>query len=295
MALLASMTGFSRSRREHRWGSLTLELSSVNSRYLEVSIRASKDLFSLEPLIQSTLRSRLSRGKVQVRVDLNWAQGLRSSRLDQEALKGYYRAVMELQRELGGPEPSLDRLLSLPGVTEPAELQDLAREEVQPALLQALEEAIADLQEMRRREGAALERDILETLEGYDALMDRIAQAWQEASEQAFSDFQDRVRRTVERLGYQADPARLAQELVLQADKWDIAEELTRSRSHIGQFRDLLGQSGAVGRKLDFLLQEMNREINTMGSKAASTVVRWLVVEGKTLLERIREQVQNVE
>ncbi len=293
--MLASMTGFSRVASEQPWGTLTLELSSINSRYLEISVRASKDLLSLEPLIQSTIRSNFARGKVQVRADLNWAQGVRGGRLNTEILKDYYAALLELPKSLGGPAPAWDQLLSLPGVTEPAELQELTRQEVQPTLVQCLEDAVRELQEMRLREGSVLEADIVQSLEGYSLLIGRIKDAWKDVSEKAFSDFQYRVSRTVERLGYEVDPARMAQELVIQADKWDISEELTRSESHIGQFGDLLRKGGTAGRKLDFLIQEMNREINTMGSKAASTEVRWLVVEGKTLLERIREQVQNVE
>lgn len=293
--MLYSMTGFSRARGEYPWGTLTVELSSVNSRYLEVVIRASKDLFSLEPLIQTTLRNRLARGKVQVRADLSWSPVLMKDRLNEEVLRDYYHEIQSLQGELGGPVPSVTSLLSLPGVTESSSLTDATMEKVQPALLELLDQAGQDLIAMRGVEGTALYQDILQNLENYNHLLTSISEQWNGISQKSFEDYRERISKTVERLGYDVDPARLAQELVIQADKWDISEELTRSQSHSSQFASLLEKGGSVGRKLDFLLQEMNREANTIGSKVSSTDIRWLVVDTKTLLERIREQIQNVE
>lgn len=293
--MLSSMTGFSRASADENWGSLILEVSSVNSRYLEVTIHASRDLFGFEPLMQSVMRSKLERGKVQVKADLNLASTLLKGRLNVSVLRDYYIEVLNLQEKLGGPVPAVTDLFPLPGVTESAELVETLNDQIQPVLLRCLDQCVESLKKMRAIEGQAMEKDIRGNLNEYAHLIDAIAAKWKAVSVSFFSDYRARIAANIEQLGYTLDPGRLAQELVIQADKWDISEELTRSASHIHQFEVLLEKSEPVGRKIDFLLQEMNREINTIGSKAASTELRWLVVDGKTLLERIREQVQNVE
>ena len=293
--MLYSMTGFNRVRKEYEWGILTLEISSVNSRYLELNIRADRELSGYEPFIQNTVRGRLSRGKVLLRAEVKWAAALIRDRLNTEVPRDYYQDLLRLQGEVGGPVPALTDLLTLPGVSESSPLRERSHDDLQKALSELLDQALTGLTEMRAAEGKNLAKDITANLDAYDELIAKIAAQWQEISQQVFSDYREKISKNIEQLGFSADPARLAQELVILADKWDIAEELTRSSSHTAQFRKLLDQGGTVGRKLDFLVQEMNREINTMGSKSASTDLRWLVVDGKTLLERIREQIQNVE
>ena len=293
--MLYSMTGFNRVKKDYPWGVLSVEISSVNSRYLELNVRVDRELTGYEPLIQNAVRGRLARGKVTVRAEVKWADTLMRDRLNVTVLRDYYEAVMKLHTELGGPIPELTGLLQLPGVCEASSLKDRTEDELQGALSEQLNIALDGLNEMRSVEGEALKVDISSNLDGYDELLNKISARWQEISQNVFHDYRERVTKTIAQLGYETDPARLAQELVILADKWDISEELTRSASHTSQFRKLLQNGGTVGRKLDFLVQEMNREINTMGSKSASTDLRWLVVDGKTLLERIREQIQNVE
>ena len=293
--MLYSMTGFNRVKKDYPWGALSVELSSVNSRYLELNVRVDRELAGCEPLIQNTVRGRLARGKVTVRAEVKWADALVRDRLNVTALRGYYEEIMKLSSELGGSAPELSSLLGLPGVCEASSLKERAEDELQNALSELLQNALDGLSEMRAAEGEALSADIARNLDSYDELLQKISAHWQEISQSVFQDYRERVTKTIAQLGYETDPARLAQELVILADKWDIAEELTRSASHTAQFRKLLQGGGTVCRKLDFLVQEMNREINTMGSKSASTDLRWLVVDGKALLERIREQIQNVE
>ena len=293
--MLYSMTGFNRVKKDYPWGALSVEISSVNSRYLELNVRVDRELTGYEPLIQNTVRGRLARGKVTVRTEVRWADSLMSDRLNVAVLRDYYETIRKLHAELGGPEPDLTSLLELPGVCEASSLKERTEDELQGALTELLNAALDGLTEMRGIEGVALCADIARNLDGYDELLQKISARWQEISQSVFQDYRERVTKTVAQLGYETDPARLAQELVILADKWDIAEELTRSASHTAQFRKMLQGGGTIGRKLDFLVQEMNREINTMGSKSASTDLRWLVVDGKTLLERIREQIQNVE
>lgn len=293
--MLYSMTGFHRVRKDYSWGTLTVELSSVNSRYLEIAVRADRELLSFEPLIQNALRSCLARGKVTVRAEVRWASKLMRERLNGDILREYYREIQKLQGELGGPVPAVTSLLYLPGVTESSSLMNETSGEVQPAFFELLNQCTDGLMKMRALEGEALNRDILQNLQKYDDLLEEMDARWRDASPQFFDDYRIKITKMITQLGYEVDPARLVQELVLLADKWDISEELIRSSSHTSQFRTLLKNGGPVGRKLDFLVQEMNREINTMGSKLASTELRWRVVDGKTLLERIREQIQNVE
>lgn len=292
--MLFSMTGFSRIRKVYPWGTLSVELSSVNSRYLEINARSDRELSGFEPFIQNTLRGRLQRGKVTVRTEVRWDASVMKDRLNAPLLRAYYEQLSLLQRELGGSVPSVESLLALPGIVEASPLEG-ASDGLQSAVAEVLDEAVSALLKMRASEGEALASDITSNLDSYEKLVDGISEAWQGVSQKAFADYREKVTRNIAQLGYEADPARLAQELVVLADKWDISEELTRSRSHISQFRKILTGGGAVGRKLDFLLQEMNREMNTMGSKSASTELRWRVVDGKSLLERIREQIQNVE
>ncbi len=293
--MLCSMTGFNRVRGEFPWGTLSLEISSVNSRYLEITVRTDRELSAFEPMIQNALRSRLARGKVLLRAEIKWAASLMRDRLNGEILRDYYREIQEIQGELGGPVPSVTSLLSLPGVTQSSSLMEQSGDEIGPALTKLLNACVDGLISMRGVEGEALRKDVLHNLDEYAGLLKKISSRWQEISQQVFAAYREKITKNIAQLGFEPDPARLAQELVILSDKWDISEELTRSESHAAQFKTLLNGGGTVGRKLDFLVQEMNREINTMGSKSASTELRWLVVDGKTLLERIREQIQNVE
>ncbi len=293
--MLCSMTGFNRIRQEFPWGTLTMEISSVNSRYLEITVRTDRALSGFEASFQNTLRSRLSRGKVLLRAEVKWAASRADNCLNEDVLRDYYRKMQKIQREVGGPVPSITSLLSLPGVTQASSLIEENSDEIGPAATEVLEKCISAFVAMRGVEGEALSADVLKNLSEYNDLLKNLAAKWQKISSEVFEAYREKITKNIAQLGYEADPARLAQELVYLADKWDISEELTRSESHVAQFEALVKNGGTVGRKLDFLVQEMNREINTIGSKSASTELRWLVVDGKTLLERIREQIQNVE
>lgn len=292
--MLYSMTGFSRVRKSFPWGTLSIEMSSVNSRYLEVSVRSDRELTSFEPLIQNFVRGHLARGKVAVRLEVKWDASVIKDRLNVESFRSYYKELCSLHDELGGPVPTIESVLSLPGVIDASPMSESTCD-LQPALLEVLERAVSALLKMREVEGESLKKDITFNLDEYETLVKNISDEWQSISQKVFADYRDKVTKNISQLGYEADPARLAQELVILSDKWDISEEITRSESHISQFRKILSGGGAVGRKLDFLVQEMNREINTMGSKSASNELRWRVVDGKSLLERVREQIQNVE
>ena len=290
------MTGFTRETRAFEWGTLTVELSSVNHRYQEISPRLPREMASLEPLITGRLRQCVGRGKIRCSVELHWAPQFRTATLDATVLSNYHTQLVELTGRLGaGDAPSLASLLALPGVFESPSVLAGIEDELNTALGTLLEQAIANLQAMRNTEGAHLLHAIGEYLDAFESLIDSLEKAWGGKRGQAVADMRSRIANLLEGMSMEVDQNRVAQEVVILSDKWDIAEEFVRSRSHLRQFSAVLNGKSSEGRKLDFLLQEMNREINTMGSKIADAELRWMVVEAKSLLEKIREQVQNVE
>ncbi len=183
----------------------------------------------------------------------------------------------------------------LPGVLESPAVFSTVEQEIASALEELLEQAIENLSAMRATEGENLRRSMEDHLASLENLLHSIENTWSGKKEQALSDTKEKLANILEGMPIEIDQNRIAQEVVILADKWDISEEFVRSRSHLRQFKSILNGKTSEGRKLDFLLQEMNREVNTMGSKIADAELRWMVVEAKSLLEKIREQVQNVE
>lgn len=293
------MTGFGRAQVDRPWGSLVVEISSVNHRYQEVSLRTPRDLAFLEPPIQKKLRETYSRGKTILRLDLLWNPEFRLMPLNTSALEGYLRQLEALAVGLGREETfSLEGLLGLPGVTgQEGGLDEGLRQELLDGLDVALAEAISQWQAMRAQEGKDLFDDIEGQLDLFEVELDRIEGLWGQAKEEALRALRERIAERLEEIASSPviDEGRLAQEVVLLSDRWDVSEELSRSKSHLQKFRSFVDSEGPHGRKLDFLVQEMNREINTIGSKVSDAEIRWIVVEMKAHLERIREQIQNVE
>ncbi len=288
------MTGFGRGEATGKTRAFTVEVQSVNHRFLEVRCRLPKRLSGLEPRVQQAIQGRFSRGHFDVFIldkDVD-GQG-RTLKVDVPLAMQYVSALRRLQQALGLPgEVTLEMLTAqhdLIAVEESAESLEDTWGELAPALCQALEA----LTEMRRREGEALVtnlrvhlKDVEVTLAAITAKAPTLVQAQR-----------DRLReRVVELLdGRLPDPTRLEQEVALLAERGDVAEECNRLDSHIRQFHAALEQSGPQGRRLDFLLQEMNREANTIGSKSADAWLAHEVVHLKTSIERLREQIQNLE
>lgn len=294
--MLLSMTGFSRVSRDFEWGSISVEMSSVNHRYQEITVRLPKELSSFEPQINQQIRKSFRRGKVKFRADLVLASRIKAAQINSEVLEDYYRQLDESRKHLKMIEEiQVENLLQLPGVLDSPSLSSLMEEEGESSLHEVVEEGIASLIDMRKKEGEHLLDDIMLNLSFFEKIIDDIDSYWEKGREEALSAFQQRLGNLIADREGDLDESRLAQEVAVLADKWDISEELSRSRSHLLKFRSVLAMESSEGRKLDFLLQEMNREINTMGSKISDADLRWMVVEGKTFLERIREQVQNVE
>jgi len=285
------MTGFGASRREEEGVGMEVEVRSVNHRFLQVKSRLPQDLLALEPRLEARVRERLGRGSVTVRVKL--APGPRAALLDRERLRRYAAELAELARELdlaGGVD--LGVLTGLPEALAPTGPADPER--LWPGLSTCLDRALDLLDEMRLAEGRLLLADLEGRLDESAALLDRV----EERVPPAVRAAREALASRVDELLADRDPLPredLAREFALLADRLDISEEITRFRSHLAQWRKICAGGGPVGRRLDFLLQEMGREVNTMGAKANDAPISHLVVEIKAILEKQREQVQNLE
>jgi uncharacterized protein (TIGR00255 family) len=292
---LRSMTGFGRAEVQLRDGLVVAEVRSVNSRHLDVRMRLPRDLTGLEPQVRQRIGPLFRRGQVEVGVRLSRdAESGAQIEIDREAARRYAEAAEELRRSLPveGSGVSVAALLSLPGVARLSE-PELDPEAAGAALLDAVAAAAEEAAEMRGREGAALERELRSRLGG---VLERVG-AVEARSHEVKKSQRERLVKRLAALApeIELDPARLEQEVVLYVDRMDVTEETVRLRSHCEQFSEALTTEGPVGRKLEFILQEMGRETNTIGSKASDGPIAREVVELKAELEKLREQVLNVE
>jgi uncharacterized protein (TIGR00255 family) len=289
------MTGFGAGRAEQGTEAVSVEVRSVNGKFCEVRARLPRELSAFEPALAKAVKARISRGVVDVAVRRESGAATAGSipEVNLPLAAAYAKALREMQAELGlAGELRLSDLVALEGVMRMVEKPPDAAE-AEKALLAALEKAIAALEEMRTREGDSLARDLFARL----AAAETNAQAIRELAPHTVEAYRDRLAARVAELsrGTPADPARLAQEVAFFADRVDIAEELTRFESHVSQMRALIESGGPAGRKLEFLVQELNREVNTIGSKSQNAAISARVVDLKAELERIREQIANVE
>jgi uncharacterized protein (TIGR00255 family) len=292
--MITSMTGFG--RRQGVWsdGTVTVEVRSVNHRFLETSIRLPKSMGSLEDRFKKAVQERCARGRVELTVLLQGGRGgARSLHLDAGLAKQYYQALRSLQRtlKLGGP---IDIGL-VSGFRDIIVISDQPVDD--PKLAKLAErlglQALQDLAKMRKKEGALLAHDLLSRLKTIGELKKQVAERAPAVAHESFARMKERVKKLLN--GDIPDIQRLHQELAVYADRGDITEELVRLDAHMLQFHQTVHSVQPVGKTLDFLLQEMGREVNTIGSKAGDTVIASAVVQMKAELERIREQVQNVE
>ncbi|RME32774.1 MAG: YicC family protein [Gammaproteobacteria bacterium] len=287
--MVASMTAFARAGGEGEWGTATWELRSVNHRFLEISLRLPEELRPLEPEVRGRLTAALHRGKVDATLRFAPAAGRRPIELDAAACEQLHQALREVEGLLTNPAPiSALEFLQWPGVIRG---QELPLDELRADLLQILDRALAELVASRQREGAHLAglirsrcEALLEQVERLRARMPEILQGLRQRLVERLSGLETEI-----------DPQRLEQELVLLVQKMDIAEELDRLEGHVKEVLRVLEQKGAIGRRLDFLMQELNREANTIGSKSAHADTSAASVEMKVLIEQMREQVQNIE
>ena len=290
---MQSMTGYGRARACRDGREITIELKTVNHRFLDLSFRIPKNLAFLEDPLRSRINaSGLRRGHVDVFVTYaNTRTDAREVRLDGSLLEAFSQALADAQVALKpyGRMMSAAEVLTLSGALSIAQAEEDA-EAVTELAAEAFDAALDKLMDMRAQEGEHLGADLLGNLEELSALVRGIAARAPEVPR----EYRQRLMARLEEWQVNADPQRVAQEVALMADHCAIDEELSRLQSHIAQFRSSVENGTEVGRKLDFLLQEMNREINTIGSKASDAEISGCVVNAKCVVEKLREQVQNV-
>lgn len=286
--MINSMTAFASAESNGSIGTLACELRTVNHRYLEQSLHLPEELRAFEALLRERIAQRLSRGKVDINVRFRGESRGESLEVNQALLE----RLAKLHVELTGPFPHVyvqtTELLRYPGVLRQPELD---RDALQAALIEALEPALDALAATREREGAKLAALIIERLNGIESIVTQLRSMMPEIR----AGLRTRLETRLADLKQPADPGRLEQELVLQVTRADVDEELDRLQAHISEARRVLGLDEPVGRRLDFLMQEFNREANTLGSKAVDTRSTNAAVELKVLIEQMREQVQNIE
>lgn len=289
-----SMTGFGRANVLIDGREMTVELKSVNHRYLDLGFRMPRHVSFLEDEIRRGLTERLTRGHVDVFVTYrNTREDARTAVFDAALLEAYLSAARECAERYGlKNDLTVSSALRLPDVIDVVEAEE-DREAVAALLREALDKACAELIEMRRVEGERLVSDLLLRLDTVLSIRESIAVRAPLVVEDYRSKLNERIASILE--SAEVDTARLATEVALFADKANIDEELVRLQSHVAAARELLNNGSAVGRKMDFIVQEMNREFNTIGSKANDKDITALVIEGKAEIEKIREQVQNLE
>lgn len=292
--MIRSMTGYGRGEAQTVGCACVVEIRSLNHRYCEVAVKTPRGFAVIENKIREVVRSRFSRGRFDVYVGIDFTNGsTRRLIVDRPLARQLYLALADLRRELG-LSGQID-LATLLGLREIVRVEENERndEDVWPTIQQALESGLTNLQRMRITEGEALERDILQRIQlieqGLGQINNRIP-AILSAYKQKLAE---RIRQLLGDL--ELDPGRLAQEVVLYTERSDVTEEITRLNTHLTAFKKLLQANEPVGRKLDFFLQEMHREINTTGSKTADAGIAALVVDIKSEIEKIREQGQNIE
>jgi len=296
--VLRSMTGYGAAEQHTDGGRWWVEVRSTNHRFLEVVVRLPRELGALEDRVRAAVAQRVRRGRVEVLVREDGGQRPREAVVDTELARRYARALEDLRQKLALEERlTLSALLALPDVVRVEEARrdaDAAWEDLRPVL----ERALDGLVQMRTSEGRRLAGDLQERVARLERWVEQVARRAEELPRAYAERLRQRVADLLQALGVEGlpDEARLAMEVAAFADRCDVREELVRLRSHLQEVRTLLqAEDGAVGRKLEFLLQEMQREVNTVGAKAADLEVARAVVEMKSELEAIREQVQNVE
>ena len=290
---MKSMTGFGRASLESNGKNYIIEIKTVNNKYSDITVKSPKRLSFMEDKIRKQIANRITRGKVEVSVSFfDFSNKSKNVVLNKEIAKEYIKQLREI-----ADENNLSENIS---VVEIAKLPDILNsidsdndEEIAGEALKCLNMALDSLIEMRKTEGENIKQDLLVRIERVQNLVDKIAENSKGIVEEYVSKLEKRVKEILKT--DVVDENRIAQEAVIYADKTSIEEELTRLNSHIVQFKELVNCDGPVGKKLDFMIQEMNRETNTIGSKAGSGEITKAVIDLKVELEDIREQIQNIE
>ena len=292
--MIKSMTGYGRGEAVLHGRTISIELKSVNNRYLDCSVRLPRAYLFAEEGIKSRVKEAASRGKVDVYVSVDSAQSDEVAvRVNLPLAQQYLAALQSMAAELGvRDDVSVSMLSGFPDVLT-AEKLPQNQEELAEDLYSVLQLALAEFDRMRTAEGEKLREDLLSKLNRMEQFVSQV----EARSPETVREYHARLRAKLEEVlsSAQIDESRILTEAAIFADKVAVDEETVRLRSHIAQFRDMLEKGGIVGRKIDFLIQEMNRETNTIGSKCTDLTISRIVVDMKSEIEKLREQVQNLE
>lgn len=288
---MKSMTGFGKSETETKYGMVVIEARSENHRFLDVKIQLPEYAVSIEPELSEYVKKTVIRGKVRVMVSIEGKK--HSQTLDIESARESKKTLEKLKRELGiKQEVKLEHLLAIREIFPSDNTSSLNRTQAS-AVKKTLSTAIKKLDDARRAEGAKLERDLKQRIAKIERLTKKISSKRKEYMKSASERLKERIEKL---LGdTQIEEARLYQEVAFLAERSDITEELVRLGAHIGKFREILKQPGSLGKELDFLVQEMNRESGTISAKSKDASISHITIEFRSELEKIREQVQNIE
>ncbi len=297
--VLLSMTGQGQGRRQFGPTEISAEVRAVNNRHLKVQIRTSEELSGIDPQIEGLVRQSLRRGSLQLSVQLNGGNLDNQYMLRESVISGYLKQCQTLAEKMGvKSEVSISHLLALPGVV--ADRRAWTTEQTLPdelitSVLETIADALACLNRMRRVEGDSMGSELSRQLDCLVDLANKIESRAPAVIEEYRQRLSVKLSKAMAEIGADVQEVDVVREVLLMADRADIREELVRLRSHVAQFASLLQAEESQGRKLDFLIQEMFRESNTIGSKAGDSEIAQRVVDVKTIIEQMRELVQNVE
>lgn len=288
---MKSQTGFGRSENINQFGSVTVEIRSVNGRFFEFSLKAPRLIMGLEEQIRNKLIKQIVRGTIEVKISLRLQKSVVPV-VDLEMAKFFYEKIKILEKELNCKEPiSVDKLLMLPEVIKIEEIED--SKNIWELLEPALNDAINKVLEFKIKEGLHLTKDISSQISSIEKTIAKVEKRVPKMIKENMTNMQNRIK---EMLGVvEIDQTKLANEIAFFVDKVDINEEIKRLKSHINQFKETLKDKEAIGKKLEFISQEMTREINTMGSKSNDIEITNNVLLMKNLNEKIKEQIRNIE
>src|SRR5207253_7686747 len=291
---MRSMTGYGRGETDHNGTKFSVELNSVNRKQSDIVVNLPRDLAELEPRVRQTINESISRGRTNVVITYHDGSGAtRKLALDVELARSYHEAMRGVQKELNAPgEITIGTILQAPGVLRVPE-ETLKADEAWPAIESALRNALAELVKMREREGKHLAKDLIHRLKAMRKRLKEIRALHPDVVKKYRAALLDRIQKSG--LPIPADDERIVKEITFFADRADISEELTRLESHLAQFAHHLRKNEPVGRTLEFITQEIFRELNTLGAKGNDAAIAQRVVACKAELEKVREQIQNLE
>jgi uncharacterized protein (TIGR00255 family) len=288
------MTGFGEARlQDPRW-TIVVEMRTVNNRHFKLNAKISESYAMHEPALEQLVREKVRRGTVQVALRIDRPRRPEDYRVNLVALSSY-RDQLQGLRGFDESTLNLAQLLGLPGVVEESRAIESSPDDDWPVISEVVNEALRKLQSARAGEGQAMAAELIALSQGVSDLLTRIAERGPQIAQNHYKRLTERVSALVQQQGVTVEPSDLVREVAILADRCDISEEIVRLRAHLMQFFATIDEAESSGRKLEFISQEMGREINTVGSKAGDVEISRLVVEVKAILEKVRELVQNVE